>query len=61
MGEIINLRRVRKQKARDRAEAEAAANRAKFGRTKAEKAREAKETKRLSGHLAGAELEPENE
>lgn len=38
MSEIINLRRARKAKARSAAEAEAAANRTRFGRTKAEKA-----------------------
>ena len=37
MGEIVNLRQTRKQKARERREAEAAQNRALFGRTKGEK------------------------
>ena len=40
MAEIINLRQVRKAKARAEKAAGAAANRAKFGRTKAEKAAE---------------------
>jgi hypothetical protein len=37
MAEIINLRQARKARARTEKEAAAAANRAKFGRTKAEK------------------------
>jgi Domain of unknown function (DUF4169) len=37
MGEIVNLRRARKQKARLRDEAAAAANRAAFGVPKADK------------------------
>ncbi len=41
MGEIVNLRRVRKQKARDADGAAADANRAKHGRTKAEREFEA--------------------
>lgn len=40
MGKVINLNKVRKQKARDAAEVQAAANRVRFGRTKAEKARD---------------------
>ncbi|PLX36445.1 MAG: DUF4169 domain-containing protein [Hyphomicrobiales bacterium] len=35
--EIVNLRQARKKKARTEREAEAAANRTRFGRTKAEK------------------------
>ncbi|HVY87173.1 MAG TPA: DUF4169 family protein [Caulobacterales bacterium] len=37
MSDIVNLKRVRKQRARAEAEAEAAANRVAHGRTKAEK------------------------
>ena len=37
MAEIINLRRARKAKARSQAQAEAAENRAKHGRPKAER------------------------
>lgn len=54
MAEIVNLRQVRKAKARAGKEAEAATNRAKFGRTKAEKqveaAKKSIEDKRLDGH-----------
>ena len=38
MVEIVNLRRARKDKARQQRESEADANRRRFGRTKAEKA-----------------------
>lgn len=52
--EIVNLRRVRKAKARAEKEAAAAANRARFGRTTAEKHHQAKQTdlaeRRLDGH-----------
>jgi hypothetical protein len=44
MAEIINLRQVRKARGRAEKEATAAANRAKFGRSKAEK--QAEEAKR---------------
>ncbi len=37
MGDVINLRQLRKQKARGEKDRKAEANRAKFGRTKAEK------------------------
>ena len=37
MAEIVNLRRARKDKARQQRESEADANRRRFGRTKAEK------------------------
>lgn len=52
--EIVNLRRARKAKAREEAEAVAADNRVRFGRSKAEretaKARDAVERRRLDGH-----------
>lgn len=41
MGEIVNLRQIRKRKARDEAGQAAAANRAKHGRTKADREIEA--------------------
>ena len=54
MAEIINLRNVRKQKARSAKEAQAEQNRISFGRTKAEKqlsaAEKALADKRLAGH-----------
>lgn len=54
MDEIINLRRVRKAKARAAAEADAAANRAAHGRPKAErnlsKAQQEADARKLDGH-----------
>ena len=54
MAEIINLRAVRKAKAKAETRAQADANAAKFGRRKAEKsleaARLAKEKRDLDGH-----------
>ncbi|WP_380877991.1 hypothetical protein ACFB49_15070 [Sphingomonas sp. DBB INV C78] len=57
MGEVINLRLARKAKARSDATAKAAENRAKHGRTKAQKAAEAVEQARLKAVLDGAERE----
>lgn len=54
MAEIVNLRTARKRKARADKETEAAGNRARFGRTKAERERETAEKalagKRLDAH-----------
>ena len=57
MAEIVNLNKARK--ARDKAEAAttAAANRAKHGRTKAEKANDAREEARRRALLDGAKRE----
>jgi hypothetical protein len=53
--EIINLRQVRKQRERDAKEGRSAENRARFGRTKGERALDEKtserEERRLEGHL----------
>jgi len=53
MADLLNLNKARKRKARAEAEALAAANRVKFGRTKAEKQRdaaaEADSARRLDG------------
>lgn len=51
MGEIINLRRAKKQRARVEAESEAAANRAAHGRTKVEKALTSAEKDRAAAVL----------
>lgn len=53
MADIVNLRTFRKQKARSGKEAEAEANRLKFGRTKAEKQRETLEKARAEKHVEG--------
>lgn len=48
MAEIVNLRTVRKAKARADASAKAAENRARFGRTKAVKAAEASDARQAA-------------
>lgn len=54
MAEIVNLRRARKQRARQDAEAQAEQNRITFGRTKAERtltrAERDKAARQLDGH-----------
>ncbi len=57
MAEIVNLTRARKAKARADAGKQAEANRAKFGRTKGEKAVEAAEQARRDALLDGAKRE----
>jgi hypothetical protein len=57
MGDVVNLRAVRKAKARVTREVEAQANRAKFGRTKGEKLRETQDAKRAARLLDGAKRE----
>jgi hypothetical protein len=57
MAEIVNLNRVRKTKARDAAEAKAMENRAKYGQTKAERARLASEKAKLRAVTDGAKQE----
>lgn len=58
MGELVNLRRARKDRDRRRREDEAAENRVKFGRTKVEKlttrAQDELEARRLEGHRLGS-------
>lgn len=54
MADIVNLNRVRKAKARDVAGAKAAENRAKYGQTKAERARLAAEKAKLRAITDGA-------
>ncbi|KTT97784.1 DUF4169 family protein [Sphingomonas sanguinis] len=57
MGEVVNFRQARKGLARKAAEQQAAENRARFGRTKAEKQRDALEQTRLRKELDGAKRE----
>ena len=54
MGEIVNLNKARKARARAGAEQTAAENRAKFGRTKAARKAEAEAAARVSRTLDGA-------
>ena len=57
MGDVVSLRGARKARARSDAETAAAANRARFGRTKAEKAAEEQEAARRVALLDGAKRE----
>ncbi len=54
MAEIVNLNKARKARAGAQRQAEAAANRAKHGRTKAEKLNDAREEARRRALLEGA-------
>ena len=57
MGEIVNLNKARKARERQEAEAKAAANRTRHGRTKAEKANDAHAEARRKALLDGAKRE----
>ena len=57
MGEVINLRLARKQRASVEAAVRADQNRRVFGRTAAEKAAEAAERARVRNTLDGAKLD----
>jgi hypothetical protein len=57
MAEIVNLNRARKAKAKAEAGKTAEANRAKFGRTKAERDAEAADKARRDALLDGAKRE----
>jgi hypothetical protein len=57
MAEIVNLKRVCKAKARAEAETQAAENRAKYGQTKAERARLASQKDKLRAAIDGAKKE----
>jgi hypothetical protein len=53
MAEIINLRHARKQKARAEKQVQASQNRVMFGRTKAEKVKQAAEQALAEKHIDG--------
>lgn len=57
MGNVVNLRMARKAKKREEAQAQAAANRALHGRTKAQKQADALEKARVAKLLDGAKRE----
>jgi len=57
MGEVVNFRQARKGLVRRAAEQQAAENRARFGRSKAEKQRDAAEQERIRKELDGAKRE----
>jgi hypothetical protein len=58
-GEIVNLRRARKAKARATSAAEAAGNRARFGRALSERTQTAAAALAATRHLDGHRLSPE--
>ena len=57
-GDVVNLRKARKAKARSEAETRAAENRVLFGRTKAEKKAVEAEQQRARRTIDGHRLEP---
>jgi hypothetical protein len=57
MADVVNLNRARKAKAKVDRERQAAANRAAFGRTKAEKAKDAAERRRREETLDATKRE----
>ena len=57
MGEIVNLNRVRKDRAKTEARAVASANRAAYGRSKEERTRAEAERARAARLLDGSKLE----
>ena len=57
MAEIVNLKDFRKNRARAEAEAKAAENRVRFGRTRDERNRKAFEDKRAKRDLEGNRIE----
>ncbi|MBU1539795.1 MAG: DUF4169 family protein [Alphaproteobacteria bacterium] len=57
MGEVVNLNRVRKDRAKAEARATAAANRASHGRSKVERTRAETERERAARLLDGSKLE----
>ena len=59
MADVINLRRARKDKARREHEHEAAANRRRFGRTKAQKSADQDAATRSQRALDDKRLEPD--
>lgn len=59
--EVINLRQVRKAKARGEREKTAAENRAKFGRTKDDRAKVQAETESAAKRLDGHKRNPEDD
>jgi len=58
MGDVVNLNRFRKQKAKSERQKQAEINRRLHGRTKAERAREELQKRRLTHAVDGAKLDP---
>jgi len=59
MADIVNLRRVRKERAQREKDHEAAANRLRFGRTKAQKAADRDAAERSRRSLDDKQLPPD--
>jgi len=58
MGKLVNLNKFRKRKARVEKERQAETNRRLHGRTKAERAQELLQKRKLETQVDGARLEP---
>jgi len=58
VAELINLNKARKAKARAEAERQAAENRVRFGRSKAQKQQDAAETEAMRRKLDALRLDP---
>ncbi len=58
MGDVVNLRKWRRAKAKEEEDSQASANRAASGRTKAQKQRDEAEESRRRALLDKAKLEP---
>jgi hypothetical protein len=61
MGDVVNLRRVRKARLRTDREAAAAQNRARFGRTRSERDKAAAEAEISARRLDGLRRTPEDD
>ncbi|MEE3626917.1 DUF4169 family protein [Nitrospirillum sp. BR 11752] len=61
MGDVVNLNRFRKQKAKEERAAKAAENRVVHGRTKAERTAEQQRQDRQTADLDGKHLNPDEE
>lgn len=57
MGDVVNLNKFRKRKAKEEREKQAETNRRLHGRTKAERTRDALQKKQLETKVDGARLE----
>jgi hypothetical protein len=61
VGDIVNLRKARKDRARAAKADKAAENRVRFGRTRAEKAGDTAEATRVTRTLDGAKRTPQDD
>lgn len=57
MGDVVNLNQFRKQRSRTASQKRASENRAKFGRNKDDKTRQAHDTDRTSRELDGKQID----